>query len=324
MTESVVCEPYLSDYAVSFHQVFTLIDPAMNTSEIKPLHLAVPRTRSTGRPSAAPKADGSAATLVPSPQPATHALPPVHPVLPNVIAQTLTQPSKPPKADEVTVQDNKALTDALLKLDDFWLFPLGPATTIRFIVTIDTSTRSWIFKLLTESESQVLLTATMKGRSRSDGVYITAGPQDRPIGEGKLDKAANAFFCGVTLGGDRGEAGSWVFDTKEFLMPAIKKIDGKARMCLIPMLETSGLFARAAQNAKEAIRFKCVDAADDARKHGKLERPSPSNVQLFHESNPKKIQCSFGGQADGNWMLEVTYPLSPLQGFIVAVAATIP
>jgi hypothetical protein len=312
MTDAVACEPYLSDYAVCFHQVFTLIDPSMNTSEIKPLHLAVPRMRASARPSPAPKPDDPSATVGRPTQPPANGRPSVAPVLPNVIAQTLGKPSKPPPVDEPTT------------LDESWLFPLGQSTTTRFVVAIDNSTRSWIFKLLSESDGQILLTATMNGRNRSVGVHLTAGPQDRPIGEGRFDSAENAFYCGAALGADRGEAGSWVYGTKEFVTPAIRKIEGKGRMCLIPMLETSNLFARAAQNAKEAIKFKSVDTEDDPTCNGKFERPSPSNGQLFHDSSPKKILCSFGAKADGNWMLEVTYPFSPLQGFIVAVATTIP
>ena len=43
MSDSVTYEPFLTGYDVVFHEIFTLIDPGMNTSEIKPLHLAIPR-----------------------------------------------------------------------------------------------------------------------------------------------------------------------------------------------------------------------------------------------------------------------------------------
>jgi hypothetical protein len=97
-------EPFLADYAVSFHQVFTLIDPAMNTSEIKPIHLAVPRIRGAVRPAAPqaavsdkPKSDESATggrylqhfanpKRDVAPAPAT---------LPNVIAQAIGKPPRP-------------------------------------------------------------------------------------------------------------------------------------------------------------------------------------------------------------------------------------
>jgi hypothetical protein len=241
-----------------------------------------------------------------------------------VIAQTLSKPSKLPPQEDLGAIDNKVLTDSLLKIDDFWLYPLAPSTTVRFTVAVDNTARSWVFRLLTEADNQIILTATMNGRNKTVGVNVTAGVQDRPIGEGKFDQAANAFFCGVALGTERGEAGCWVYPSKEFLMPAIKKIEGKSRMCLIPMGEASDLCARAAKGAKEAIRIKSVDPKGDLTFGGKFERQGAANCQLFHESNPKKMLCSFGARADGNWLLEVTYPLSPLQGFIIAVSATIP
>jgi hypothetical protein len=70
-------------------------------------------------------------------------------------------------------------------------------------------------------------------------------------------------FCGVAIGTDRGEAGCWIYVLNDFLIPTIKKFEGKARMCLIPMLETSDLFARAGKNAKEAIRLKSIDPGQD-------------------------------------------------------------
>lgn len=331
MSQSVDCEPYLSDYAVCFHQVFTLIDPAMNTSEIKPLHLSVPRTRGAVRPTSTTSPNIATTT---KPDDATSGVRHLQhtanskasspSTLPNIMAQVLTKPLKSNSPDELSQLDNKAITDSLLKVDEFWLYPLAASTTIRFIISIDTTARAWIFRMLAESDGQLLLTAAMNGRARAVGVHITQGERDLPIGEGKFDQAANALFGGVAIGTERGEAGCWMYGAKEFLIPAIKKFEGKARMCLIPMMEASELCARAGKNAKEVIKLKCVDPGDDRTFLGKFEQPSPSNCQLFHESNPKKMLCSFGACSNKNWILEVTYPLSPLQGFIVAVAATIP
>jgi hypothetical protein len=329
MTE---CEPYLADYAVSFHQVFTLIDPAMNTSEIKPLHLSVPRTRGSIRPP--PSTNPPPEKLKPEEPTSGRFLqhfanakrdtPSTSPNRPNVLAQALVKPpSRPPPSSEST--DSKIQTDSLLKNEDFWLFALSPSFVLRFQFKVDSASTPWVFRMFSDPDSQLLMTATMNGSARTSGIRISA--RDREIGEGKWDKAAGAFFAGVSLGSDRGEACSAIYNNKSFVfvIPAIKKIEGKPRMCQIAMGETSELCTLANRNAKEAIRLKNREPpGGDLTFEGKFEQATPANFQLFHDSNAKRNLCCFGMNNQGEYILEVSYPLSPVQGFLAAVSATMP
>jgi hypothetical protein len=108
-------------------------------------------------------------------------------------------------------------------------------------------------------------------------------------------------------------------------MPAIRKIDGKSRMCLISVSDMSSLWQKFKQNAKEAIGLKAREPpGGDLTFEGKFGRPAPENFVLFHDSNTKRDLCQFGMTARGSYLLEVTYPLSLLQGFFAAVCAVMP
>jgi hypothetical protein len=295
------CEPCLTSYAVCFHQVFTLVDPSMNSSEIKPLHLAIPRSRGSARP---------------SPQLPPEKPKPDEPVGGRIPQTTLpSKPNRPSAAPTV----HPPQSDPPLKSDAFWLSPLSPSATLRFQFKIEDGS----FRILSESDSQVLLTALPNG-AKPSAVRIFA--QDQEIGEGKWDKTSGAFFAGVNLGGNRGEACCAIYNGKSFVfvIPAIKKIEGKPRMCPISMGEVSELCALTNKNAKEAVKLKMKEAiGGDLTFGGKFDRAAPTNFQLFHESNAKKNLCSFGMNGKGDYVLEVSYPLSPLQGFVAAVCAVL-
>jgi hypothetical protein len=82
---------------------------------------------------------------------------------------------------------------------------------------------------------------------------------------------------------------------------------------------------RSAKNAKEALKLKPREPpGGDLTFEGKFEQAAPANFQLFHDSNPRRSLCSFGMTAQGGYTIELVYPLSPLQGFLAAVCATIP
>jgi hypothetical protein len=306
MTESINFEPYLSDYAVCFHQIFTLIDPTLNTSEIKPLHLTIPHIRSISRVIHSKSEVPS--TTPPSP-------------IPNEVTQTISK-SVPQHLTDQTVIDNKILTHSLFRTIDFWLYPVNPASQVTFIFQIDSTSSALIFRLFSYPEDALLLTAKMNGPTKSEGFQLSA--KDLQIGEGRLDKAGNALYCGVTTGVDRGEAGCWCYNSGDFLIPAIKKVKGKARMYLIPMISSSDLLLRAERNAKEVLQMKSRDPAGDLSFGKTFEEKALANRQLFHESNKKKTLCAFGLRNDGSYILEISYPLSLIQGFIVGVAAMIP
>ena len=361
-------EPFLTGYDVVFHSIFTLIDPGMNTSEIKPLHLAVPRNAQGLRrvPPTQPnintvspeKEDKRATqrllnqrylkprTMVTSPLPSSPEPADAPPKSPPKPAPEASPPQSPSSSrgtarprTGLSESDNKAVTETLMKTEDFWLFPLAASVQVRFVLTIGNGpNKGRTLTLRTESSNQVILTATMNGQSRSDGVMIMRSGS--VIGEGRFNPANSSFFCGIDTAKGKCECCAAVYNPSfttdgqprvfDFLIPALKKIDGRSNMFPIQFSDVSGLVTRLTNMSKEAIRLKTripVNAGNtrwDMTFDGKLERASNSNFILYHDSSVKKDLCLCGQRKDNEYSLEIGYPLSPLQGFLAGVAAIMP
>jgi hypothetical protein len=313
-------EPFLTDYAVTFHRVFTLLDPTMNTSEVNPIHLSLPRGRNSRIPADKPKPEEPAANGGRPLQQAAKAKPNGAPVQPAVVDRAPSRVS--PAADASGEQPAKSKAQSDLA-EDFWLYPSPPSSALHFIFQIDSSSSPWTFKLLSDSGNKVLLSAVMNGRARAAGIRISAREQE--IGEGKWDAAGNAFFCAVAIGTERSEACCAMYGERGFdlIVPGIKKFDGRPRMCQILSADGSALLQRASKGAKDAIRLKSRDV-NDLTFGGAFEQSAPGNFQLFHDSNARKTICAFGLKTSGAYELTVSYPLSPVQGFLAGISATIP
>jgi hypothetical protein len=86
------------------------------------------------------------------------------------------------------------------------------------------------------------------------------------------------------------------------VIPAIKKIEGKARMCPIVMGEVSELCGLVNKNAKEAVKLKSREPpGGDLTFEGKFGMAAPANFQLFHESNPNRFESDPIGFAGGSF-----------------------
>lgn len=367
MSKIVEYEPCLADYHVVFHEIFTLNDQSLNTSEIKPLHLSVPRNRQGVKPAPSPtqvktttnaQEDQSTKrnqrflsnrylTQKPSAMTATNP-PPAAPKPTDIIAETaqkIVEPQKqpePPKPQQrlgISEGDNRVNTETLLRTEEFWVLPLSPSVTVRFIFTMDgNSGPGYVFRMMTESTHEVILSAEMKGASRNSGMSLYF--EKHPVGSAKYIQGSMCFFAGVQTSRGLCEAGAALYngaytsskDPKifEFLVPALKKMDGKSRMFPILYADVSGLWTRASQLSKEAIRMKTrippksASGDWDMTFGGRMTAPSLSNFEIYHESNERKTLCSLSLRRLNEYSLVISYPMSPLQGFLAAVAAVIP
>jgi hypothetical protein len=288
-------EPFLSDYAVTFHQAFTLLDSAMSTSEISPIHLSGPRNRAARSAAEKPKPEE----------------PPANGRFLQHFARAKREPA--PANGRGDAGAGRA--------DDSWLFPAPPAAALHFLFQIESGSGPWRFSLLSDRGGEALLGAAMNGAGRKSGLRISA--QKREVGEGTWD--GSAFSCAVAIGTERGVACCAVYSGRLFdlIIPAIKKVDGRSRMMQITGGQEAGLAERASKGAKEAIRLKARESSD-LTFGGAFERAAPGNFQLVHDSNPKKVLCALGLKSSGAYALEVAYPLSPVQGFLAGIAATMP
>jgi hypothetical protein len=340
MSQVVDCEPFLSDYSVVFHQVFTLIDPALNTSEIKPLHLSVPRQRGAARPAAPTH---PAIEKPKTEEPANQRI-----LTQRYLASKRTDvkdsaKAPPPDLPQAFVETAQRLTavqlmDAGLKAPigpkpsfsqaaDFWVYPLAQMP-VRVDFRVDFTTVPWSFALVPDGESAPVLTAKVNGATRAAGVSITSVRQDCIIAEGRLDRGMDVVYFIATIDTEQTEACAAVFANKrlvDVVVPAIKKIAETSRMCPVPPGDFSALYQKMVQRAKEAIRLRAREPVEgDITFGGRFEVPSQSNFILYHESNPKRDLCVFGKNKDGTYVMEVGYPLAMLQAFAAAICATLP
>lgn len=393
MSNSIECEPYLDDYYSSFRSIFIPIDKSLNTSEIKPLHLALPRNRQGTRANQSPsrisgnnninnnneiieeeirenpttntekkptrfltnrytaqnessksgkdskpkesttasiynKIEEVAQKVLPSNQNSNN--------IPNENVDTTPKQSKQKSKSQLTAttQNDREVIEMLIRNEDYWYLPLSPSIVIRLIFTVSSK---YAFELLIDGEEVPLMSAEMSGQSRADGITIFIRGEEK--GETHYTPGNSSLFAGVQVNDQKDEACATIFNPSfssvsqprifDFLVPALKKINGRSRMLPILLDESSGLVARLSQMSKEAIRLKTRIPASqgssfDMTFDGKFQQSSLSNFILYHDSNTRKDLCSLGMISEGRYLLEISYPLSPLQGFLAAISASAP
>jgi hypothetical protein len=342
--QSTECEPYLLDYRVEFHSIFTLIDPTMNTSEIRLLHLAVPRNRQGVRaaPSGQPNikkpaaADGgppnqrflSNRTTTQKRSDSTPAKPDAMAQAAQGIVNATTTPAAPAPAPAIAPEQANLVT-SLVATPEFWIYPLPPVAPVTFFFTVEGTTGPLVFRLRNAMDDSLLLSAKINGSSPSSALTIFT--DKGPLGQGSFSNRTLHF--GISAVGAINEAaaasyidGSHLFD---FVVPAIKKSgkgDVRPRMCPIPFGKTSNLMIKLQEQSKEAIQMKSRDPGKppDFTFGGQFQESSPLNFVLFHASNAAKDICSMSVIGAGRFLLAVGYPLSPMQGFLAGIASALP
>lgn len=375
-------EPYLEDWNCSFHGIFTLFDSSLNSSEIKPVHLALPRNRTQKKNSTSPAQSGPrvmnvgekvkpgekeqpkrflssrytnsrqqgatrmlSSTATPATAAPTNAVESPQQSPPNSKASLSSTSTEKPRGSEpmahkpsLSHADNSVVTEMLLKVENYWMMPLNPNLVVRFLFTIqeNRSTGS-TFSLLLETTKNPILIAKMTSPQRTSPLQIFF--EDKLVGETRYNSTSNSFYCGLTALRPASEACAVIFNPQfnsnstprifDFLVPALKKIEGKSRMFPIQYNDTSGLVARLSQMSKECIRMKTrtpvsKDNDYDMTFEGKFPNANILNFAIYHDSNIRKNLCTMGMKEEGVFELEIGYPMSPIQGFIAAVAASLP
>lgn len=401
MSKSIECEPFLDDYMAAFHSIFIPLDKSMSTSEIKPLHLSLPRNRQGVRNSNASNAGAQSPTAPRISNPtnnevndegnnknssekksstrflsnhylessksgknsrqstkdpsssykgineiAQKTLPKNQPNAnendaSDVQAPNQEIPSRPPRQKQLmaTTQNDREVIEMLMRNDDYWFSPLSLSGSIRLIFIVSFVSSKYSFDLFIDGDESPLMQAEMLGQSRADGIKIMINGQQ--IGETHYTPGNSSLFAGVSVSSEQqNEACAAIYNPSfssasqprifDFLVPALKKINGKSRMLPIPLDESSGLVARLSQMSKEAIRLKTripsmQGNSFDMTFDGKFQQASLSNFILYHDSNTRKDICSLGMiSSSGHYLLEIGYPLSPIQGFLAAVSASAP
>ena len=382
MKSSIDLDPCLEDVYVKFHTDFTLIDLGMNTSEIKPLHLAIPKIHQQSKsPKASPsvetkpqgkrvlnqklftKPDKSGETNLASSIVAQAGIRVQGSNVESnsVMGQTLGALGAHPKENNnsnnnannnnnnandtqqnqdlvtLSIQNGISLTD----MDDFWFYPLPSQKNVRYSFIVDAShSVGLVFHLVPVGLDKKVLTAVMEGPTREHPIKIYA--ENSLIGESRYTPNNTSISFGITRQQPETEACAILFNQSfsspsqprvfDFLIPALKKIEGRSRMFPIPFGVTSGLIAKLTEMRREAIRLrsrvpqnKKGNASQyDMCFNNLFPQSSLTNFILYHEQSPQKNICEFGMDDDGIFSLQISYPMSPIQGFLAGVAASMP
>lgn len=392
---NVEIEPFLLNEHITFHTNFSLIDLAMNTSEIKPLHLSVPKNRiqpkttagtekrnleSTGQDQNYPNKDQShskhlsnitgksieeeqngfagkytktflqiAKSVISSDTPTSSqqsASPKdSHPLesptprnLHHSHAHSSNQDDVPSQSlIGIAIQNGKHLSQE----QDFWLYPLAPSYTVRYSFIIDSSPQVGLaFHMTPDGGKEKLLTAVMNGSTRENNFKVFSGNEF--LGESRYAESNHSLFFGLMNQQTPTEITAVIFNQSfisprqpcifDFLIPALKKVDGRSKMFPITFGMSSGLIARLTKMSREAIRLKSKVPQNqkedpsqfDMTFGGTFYENSLSNFILYHEQNVNKEICKFGQVSDSTFSLEISYPMAPIQGFLAAVSASMP
>lgn len=225
-------------------------------------------------------------------------------------------------------------------LTGFYLLPCLPSQfiTMSFIIEEPApNVQRYILKMPPDIDSVARLRCDVNGKSRTSKIDIYYN--DQPVGEFKFNSGNKSFSVGLSAMTPALEACAILFNPSfssssaprifDFVVPALKKVDGRNQMFRVPYQEPSTIIQYVSKMAKEAIRLKTRIPANegngfDSTFNGKFLLNAPTNFILYHESNAKRDICTFSMQSENNYSLAVGYPLSPLQAFFAAVASSVP
>ena len=215
-------------------------------------------------------------------------------------------------------------TTNLRTLNDFWAKPLKNGESIAFQVAINDNE----FTYIASDTGEILLHAT----KTDTGFDIYNG--DKKEFEIKAQNDSSSFIvtsnerpshelAAMTLNQ------SFTRDDQprlfDIYIPALKKKDGQHQVLKIDAAETSGLIARVAQKAKEAISMSTrvppnTGNSFDLCQEGLFKKPDKHNYIIYHQSQPKRIVSSLGLAESNLFRGTATYPMCPIQAFFAALA----
>ena len=258
---------------------------------------------------------------------------------PHVTPSEETKPAVPNPVENKL--PGKATTLGLdFALNGTYLLPCLSSQSISMQVKIEKTPKDfYIYRLQMPAavDPEQRLRVELYGHYRDSEAHVIFNGKE--VGEMHYNSGNKSFSVALTAFQPYLECCSIIFNPSfstpamprifDFIFPALKKVDGRNQMFKIPFADNSQLVQCVSRMGKEAIRLKTKIPVNngntfDTLFDGKFTRPSPLNFVLYHDSNPKKFICSFSAVDDTTYNLVVGYPLSPIQAFFAAVAASIP
>ena len=352
MSKSVQVEPFLDDEMIVFQNLFTLMDPAYNTSEIKPIMLSIPKSiknKLRAQAQAAPK---------PQEQPSSTLGSVLHKsrlLTSSTIAPTKVEKkedaktkSSGPKKEEVLHQsprpekpqvDSTHITlDPIIEKfvtteDLFWMLPVPIKRTASFHMHVQQNNDSFHFKLYFDKSKDFVIKATVDGTSPKSMLSVTIPRSQKYNITSLFDETNNTSFATLS---ENGKVPTEICAIKfikegvyDLFIPALKKNKQTGISCMIPITfngQKSTLLEKYQESSYESIKIQSRSSTMgeniDYTFGGRFLYPDKTNVILFHKSNVNKDIITYGQTDDsGFYMLNVSYPMSVIQGFFVAISA---
>lgn len=269
MSDDIYYEPFLKSKRVEFHSIFTIFDPALSNSEIKPVHLGIPRNR-----------NGQKAVIKPTTplvdNPSSRSPPK------RLLGKTVT-PSKPkaeekveitPPRQRVVVTDTKPkirrnyisnigqyelIQEYINSTPDYWTLPLPPSLSLRYEFRVAREKKSEIFTITLEKDRQVLLTGVKQSGKIDQPIQVFFDGEEAVITQYEADSSGSCIFGGfndneiVALNLNPTLMSNSSPRNFDIIVPALKKSNGKGRLIAIPIGEASELRKKAATSSKEAM-----------------------------------------------------------------------
>lgn len=217
-----------------------------------------------------------------------------------------------------------------------WLSPLSTGQVLWFKFVYENKSGVTRYKMRQNHEDNFYFEALVNGSVRESGVQFFFNKKE--VGMMNYNHTAKTMSAGLLV--EESEICAIVVNQLfanasqpkifDFVVPALKKKEGKNVMINIKYTEQSGLILRLTQKSKEAIKLKSrvpmnQGAAYDMTFNGLFQEQSLSNFILYHASNAKRDICTFGLTYERNtYDLRVQYPLSPMQAFVAAVTSMAP
>lgn len=325
-------EPFLDDECITFHNVFIFMDPGLNTSEIKPVMLSIPKSmRSKSKLS--PKSPTSLESVIDKGRLLTTSTLKTQVKTENI---ENTVPDHDPNKDNQPEAQHIILDPIIQKFVEadplFWMNPIPAKRVGCFHVLIEQMKNNLSFQLFFDKRQPSIMTATLDQNLVANSLNLTVRDAESYTVNSSYDSTTDTFYASLSEDGKNPTeicAANFlkphIFD---FYIPALKKnkTTGTSFMFPIPFdPSTSTLYAKYKEKSQESIKLQSRlidDQSEDTSFGGRFINKLPCNFILYHQSNRSKDIISFG-QADesGYYLLNISYPMNTIQGFIAAIAA---
>ena len=338
-------ETYLNDFTISFRNDFAIFDTSISSSEIKPLHLGIPKikknldttTNEIKKDIIDSQKNNSLKNETKHNLDRNQTQKDIKPYDNNNDSKSSILNNAIKSFSEISKQPEKTPEEFSINCE--YLIPMVQPNTFRGSIYVEnisnTNTKLYLIPP-NGSLKNYLLHSEININSKQincEIFYLKSKVGEFYFGTDTIHCSfiLNPFSiegCAIMYNPSYNDKNHpRVFD---FVIPALKKskTTGLSQILPLSLIETSKLIEHSQKNSKEAIKLKSRIPISSNSKYdmtfdGKLLNNSLRNFILYHESSEKRDICTFSFVEDSKYNLTICYPLNITQGFIAVVASFI-